>query len=283
MTFWLNGAFSDETSAIHIDDRGFLLGDGIFETIFIREGLPVLFDDHHGRLKASLQDLGLATTLPQDMRSLLTGLAMKNDLGSENAAARITVTGGRSNRGLQRSAGPRPTVLMTIAPVLSPSANIQLHVSSYYRMTGAIASRYKTIGYMENILAKEAAQSAGFDDALLINQHGRIACASAANVFAIDQDGAVFTPSVEEGAMPGIVRAALIAGFSEHGIEIKECAVTPSQIENSELFLTNSLIGLAPASIKCRAKEASSRTFKILNAWYHSHIEADIMQRAQTQ
>ena len=101
MKIWFNGEIRNEQGVIGARDRGFLLGDGVFETLSVINGEPLFLSRHVGRLKASLIALGFATSL--DERSLgnaIAALAEINDLKIGNAVARITVTRGTSERGL---------------------------------------------------------------------------------------------------------------------------------------------------------------------------------------
>src|SRR5215211_596793 len=107
MIAYLNGEWVDALAAtIPIDDRGFLLADGVFETARLVNGKYFRLDQHLDRLAASAQQLRLQTLPQQELQRLVYDLAHRNQL--RDASLRITITRGRGGRGLDtRGAGPQ--------------------------------------------------------------------------------------------------------------------------------------------------------------------------------
>lgn len=108
-------------------------------------------------------------------------------------------------------------------------------------------ARVKSLNYLDNVLARRAAEASGADDALLLNTAGDLACASAANLSLL-LDGVLVTPSVASGALPGTLRGLVIAELApQAGLEVSERAVRPEELRAAqEVFLTNALLGIAP-------------------------------------
>lgn len=286
MIYWLNGAFHDEPMAIRIDDRGLLLGDGVFETLLVRDGIPAFWDAHLTRLTASLDELimGRDVIMPlvREGRALIRRLAQENQLDKGDASLRVTITRGPAPRGLRVELAKAPTVMMTIAPAPAQkamAAGRTLHVSRYKRAEVSIASRIKTTSYIDNILALHEAIEAGCDDALLLNSVGRVACVSAGNVFVLSDDDGVTTPPCSEGALPGIVRDVLMMACQRNGITLNEAPIELEVARRSELVVTNSMIGLVPAGIDS-VKGMRGDLFDRLNAWYQSALSDDLNQSA---
>jgi branched-chain amino acid aminotransferase len=101
-------------------------------------------------------------------------------------------------------------------------------------------SRVKVTSCADNILARIEATRLGFDDAILLNGAGRVAEATAANLFAVI-DGALVTPPVGDGALPGVMRGTII-----DKMPVEERSLTPEDLAGaSEMFLTTSL-GIRP-------------------------------------
>ena len=116
MIVYLNGDWLESDNAkIAIDDRGFLLADGVFETARLTGGRYFRLDHHLDRLAESARQLRLPMPDYALLEEIARAIAMKNDL--RDGSLRITITRGRGGRGLDtRGAGP-PTILATIAPV----------------------------------------------------------------------------------------------------------------------------------------------------------------------
>ncbi|MEM8935303.1 MAG: aminotransferase class IV [Pseudomonadota bacterium] len=283
MLYWLNGVFDDASAAIDVADRGFLIGDGVFETILVEKGAPIFLDAHLERLHAGLDALELAMAkLPEDWRGVLDRLSRANSLGPERAVMRITVTRGAAGRGLDMAAADAtpPTVLVTLAPAPPSSDKIlNLQISSYRRSEHSITARCKTLNYTDNILARAEAREGGADEAILLNTRGMAACAAASNLFVVSGDR-ISTPKVSDGALPGVVRRKLLeeAAISED-LAIAETAITPEQLGRSACFLTNSLLGVAPATLMSARAAMDAKaveTIDRLRAWYDALVAAEV-------
>lgn len=278
MKVWLNDEIRDSRAAIDAGDRGFLLGDGAFETIYVENGKPAFLAEHLARLRFGLGVLQIPAHAAHAALALLgdviSRLAAENDL-QEKASARITVTRGSGRRGLAFPSAEEasPTLLVTLSPFPpQQTASIKLHLTQRRRFSGAATARFKAIGgYADNILAFNEAVSAGAGEAVMLNEHGRVAGAAAANLFAIDESGAVITPPLEEGALPGVVRALLLSG--DHGVAISESALAPEALQRCALFITNSLKGVVAAHLSAPLQ---SPVLQRLQTWYQERLQREI-------
>jgi len=278
---WLNGAFQEEGAGVDVADRGFLLGDGAFETLYVENRRPAFLAEHLARLHRGLAVLRIpAPAALSDLREIIARLARDNTLAEARAAARITVTRGPGGRGLgfPPTDETAPTMLVTLGPAPAPAeAPLRLFLSERRRYSGAAAAGFKSIGgYVDNMLAFNEARQAGADDALLLNEKGRLASTARANLFLIDETGAVITPPEGEGAMPGVVRGALIAGAGEHGVSIAETPIAPGDLTRARAFVTNSLLGLAPAELVSGAGLSAPTgidVFTRLQTWYRERLQ----------
>lgn len=282
MTFWLNGVFKEETAAIDIADRGFLLGDGVFETILLVDGVPAFLAAHLERMGGGAAALGIEAALDEkEIEGVLAELAWRNGAQKGFASARLTLTRGAGARGLAAAKGAAtPTFLATVSVYAPPEASspARLIVSRHRRNELSAATRWKTLNYLDNILARMEAAEAGADDALMLNSAGRAACASAANVFFVIA-GAVVTPPAREGALAGIVRRVLLENAKAAGVEIKEAPVDARDAEGAPLFLSNSLIGLRPGFLS-GAGGAAEEVLERLQTCYGEAMKRDLERRA---
>lgn len=239
---WLNGALL-ERADVRIDpaDRGLLLADGLFETLAVRAGAVVRLQAHLDRLAAGAAVLGLP--LPYGRDALADALA---DTARANAvsdgALRLTLTAGVGPRGLPRPDPLAPTVLITAAaspPVATPLPPARLRIATLTRRNEhSPLSRVKSLAYLDQILARREAAAQGDDDALLLNTASALACASAATLFVVLADGALVTPPLADGALPGTRRAAVLAA-----LDGREATLRPVDLWTArEVFLTSSLM-----------------------------------------
>jgi branched-chain amino acid aminotransferase/4-amino-4-deoxychorismate lyase len=231
---------------IPLDDRGLLLGEGLFETVLAVGGVLHALEAHLDRLAAGCVTLGL----PAPDRQEATALMVRAVAGVQapRAAVRLTLTGGSGGRGLDRPDRPQLRLFATASPSARPETPARVVVSAVRRNDGSPASRLKTLAYLDNALARAEARERGADEAVMLNTRGEAACAAAANLFWLT-GGVLFTPALECGVLAGVARAELIAGAERMGIAVREVRAGPDDILRADAcFLTNSLIGLRPVS-----------------------------------
>ncbi len=224
---------------IPLDDRGLLLGDGLFETMLALDGAIPLIEAHLDRLAGGCATLGLPALDRDAARALCLGAAP----ASGRAAVRLTLTAGSGGRGLDRPDPVAPRLLASAAlspPVQTPAALI---VAAARRNEGSPAARLKTLSYLDNVLARAEARAAGADEAVMLNNRGEVACAGAANLFWIEGEQ-MFTPALACGVLAGITRGRLLGM-----IAVAEVAADAARLDAADaVFLTNSLIGVRPVS-----------------------------------
>jgi branched-subunit amino acid aminotransferase/4-amino-4-deoxychorismate lyase len=163
--------------------------------------------------------------------------------GEGRFAVRLTLTAGSGGRGLDQPAVPLPRLFATAAPSAPVATPASAIIATTRRNEGSVASRLKTLSYLDNVLARAEAKAAGVDEAVMLNNRGEIACAAAANLFWVEE-GRLFTPRLDCGVLAGITRARLMT------LEpVEEVAVGAEALDSAEaVFLTNSLIGVRPVA-----------------------------------
>jgi branched-chain amino acid aminotransferase len=278
MIIWINGELMDERDArIAPNDRGFLLGDGLFETLLARQGRIAFLDAHVIRLAAGGNILGIP--LPASTRHLGVACGMLLEANgltqSPRTALRITLTRGPGPRGLLPPATPNPTLMITASESPTPAASQSAVLATPRRNALSPVSRLKALPYLDNLLAREEARSRGADEALMLDTSGHLACASVANIFLWEGDKLV-TPAEECGILPGVTRAAVIELAERLKISVTEDMIAPQRIARADgAFLTNSLIGLMPLSRIERRDVPMHRLTGRLQAAYELLLEAD--------
>lgn len=262
-TIWIDGRIAAaDAPAITVLDRGFLLGDGVFETLRARRGVVIELDEHLERLRTSA--LPLAIALPADDAGIVAGIAAVlaseklDDDGSSghapgDAAIRITVTrGAYASRGLAPSGQSDGTTIVIVAwPHVPPSASIlrdglTLVTSSVRRDPGSPLAGVKTTSRAESIFARLEADRAGADDALILDTTGHVSEATSANVFAIRRDHLV-TPPLASGCLAGTTRSWLLDHAAAHDLIPEERPMTRADLLHAdEVLLSSSVAGILP-------------------------------------
>ncbi|WP_119304234.1 aminotransferase class IV [Dongia deserti] len=248
---WLNGRLVPrEQARIDIADRGLLLGDGLFETLRVYRGHVFKLEDHLGRLARGAAELGIPLPLDvPDIASAVHETLEAHHLDAASAALRVTLTRGPGQRGLLPPEDPNPNLIISVSPY-HPAATeggfAVLTSKRARRNEGSLTARLKTLGYLDNIVAQAEAAAEGTDEALLLNNKGTIACGARSNLFAVIK-GTLLTPTIEEGALPGITRATVLHLAKELAVQVTETRISHGDLAKAEeAFLTNSLLEIVP-------------------------------------
>jgi branched-subunit amino acid aminotransferase/4-amino-4-deoxychorismate lyase len=225
-------------------DRGFTLGVGLFETVLVRGGEPILWDEHLARLARGCVRLGLPAPEPRRCRAAAREALGSAGLEGSNAALRLTWTGGEGARGLDPPTTITPRLLARASPLMAPPIAISLHVVSIRRNPSSPSSCLKTLSYLDQVTARAEARAAGADDALMLSVDDSVACAAAGNLFWLT-DGVLHTPALTSGVLDGIVRGAIIYAARELGDRVVEVRAPLSAVlASNAVFISNSLVGL---------------------------------------
>ena len=238
-------ATDQNTVLFDLSDRGLLLGDGVFDTSLVIDGQMVQRDLHVARLLRDAQAIGLDVSPDRLAQFIAEALAP-----DANGAFRITITRGPAPRGLELSVNVRPTLLSKLSPI---NPDIQyaprtLMTSTIRRNSSSPTARHKTLAYMDNILARRAAVERGFDDALFLNETGKVCCATSGNLFFAVGEKLV-TPPILDGVLPGTVRAWLVDNAAQIELDLIEASLTLEEAKAADFVLmTNSLRLFSPVT-----------------------------------
>ena len=248
---YLNGALIPRSEArISVFDHGFLYGYGLFETMRAYNSKIFLLERHLKRLLGSAEIIGLASNLSEiDLGRACLDTLRAN--GLEDARLRLTVSRGEVDPFPGTGISSTPTVLVTArgyTPLSAGTYNrgFKAGVSSLRRCRQSLISRIKSANYLVSVLAKMEAETAGLDEALLLNESGFIAEGSVSNIFFATSSSLV-TPPLESGILPGITREVVIELADTLGINVAERDVRLADLgQFDEAFLTNSVMEIMP-------------------------------------
>ena len=242
---FLNGDFFLTSMAqIPAGDRGFLYGDGLYETIRVHDARPFLWEWHMMRFTDGAVSLGI--TQPQTTESLLGNV---NELIRRNSISesviRIALSRGVGERGYGVTGEEQPTLLITQHPLLpTPAKPLSLVSTSARVAVDDPLAKLKSANKLGSILAKREATAQGADDGFILNSDGNVTEASSANLFWVE-DGTLRTPPVSDGVLPGITRRLLVGLVSALGQAVREESVASDRLQQADAaFVTSAATGI---------------------------------------
>lgn len=232
----------EDEVAISVHDRGFTLGDGVFDTQLANDGHLWDADLHFERIlhDATILGIPLEKTI-FELKTISTMLLARNSIASGRWVVRTQVTRGLSARGLAPPTVTHPTIVMRAipAPPINDAPVNAIIAETVRRNEHSPFSRIKSLNYGDNILALMEAQETGVQDAILLNTEGHVACMTSSNIFIVE-DGIWITPPISDGVLAGITRQKLIG---EH--KAREDHITVERLKKAqEIWHCNSVIGL---------------------------------------
>lgn len=242
MIVFVNGSFvSEEQATISVFDRGWLYGDGLFETILIRGGCPFRWADHLRRMREGAGLLRIELP-PGDLRGILAELVHRNQC--EDGVARITLTRGCGFRGYSPRGADSPSLTMSLHPASatrSPVRSWNVILASTRVWSGDPLLRCKSCNKLPQILARAEADAAGADEAIFANEAGYLTEGTSGNLFWI-KSSHVYTAPVGAGLLPGITRRLIMELALSMGLGCYEKALhleEASQVDGMFLTLTS--------------------------------------------
>ena len=237
MTTWCNGQFVESLS-LDVNERGLMLGDGLFETLAVHQGKAIWLEEHLVRMGEAASELGIPF-VKGEVNFAVSAILQKSAAPTE--VLRVTLTRGPTARGLAAEA-TKPSLILSLNPFdkskLPPT--LRLATSAIRRNPSSPTSRMKTLNYIDNIMAARAASTSA-DDALMLNAAGNVSCSTVGNIFMLKGD-MLTTPALDQGILPGIVRAKIIQGANQIGLRVIQSVIAPTALAQADaIFLTNSL------------------------------------------
>lgn len=280
---YINNRFvSEDVPCIYANDRGLLLGDGIFETLKVKKNCILFFDQHFTRLVYSANYLNINFNLNSvKLKNICTDLIERNNLQEEqNVFLRITVTRGRSKRGIAIPKEITNTLLITTGISNSRHANkpLNLTVSSTVQNEKSPLVYLKTLQFLPNILVREEAIKNGFDDGIMLNTQKNITETSAATIFFV-QNNCCITSKIDDGVMNGIMRNIIIQICQVNKISYQERSIHINEIISFEsAFVCNSLVEIQPvASINMKKMNQDNTTMHQITLLYDKFCNSYIL------
>ncbi len=231
---------------VSVREGAFLHGEGIFETVRLYSGRPLLLQSHLERASAGAKLLGLklppARTVEREIARLVAANRVRGD-----AVGRITLSRAHSNRRAAVARATRVLILRSLPDDLARQCErgISVRTLPFERAVGPAAA-IKHLSYLPSILALRAADLAGAAEALFLSPGGQVLEGATTNVYACI-DNTLFTPPADGRILPGVVRRHLFSLGGEGLPPIKEASISRADLDRaSEVFLTNAVREIVP-------------------------------------
>ncbi|MEO6696443.1 MAG: aminodeoxychorismate lyase [Gammaproteobacteria bacterium] len=240
----INGKPAEQIS---VQDRGLHYGDGLFETIAVREGVPLLWERHMQRLELGCSRLGI----PQLDYPLLRAEAQQVCDDVEQAILKIIITRGEAGRGYR----PPPNVIPTriVARYSWPEwpqnfwqEGVRVRICQTRLSSNPALAGIKHLNRLEQVLARSEWDESDIPEGLMLDQTEYVIEATQSNLFIVNE-GRLLTPDLSSSGVAGIMRAWIMEIASELSIPCVVTRLTLAEVQAAEeSFLCNSLIGVWP-------------------------------------
>ena len=237
---WVNGNIVDPLEAsVSAVDHAIVVGDGVFETLKVANGIPFALSRHIKRLTFSAQGLGIP--LPNED---LLRKAINEVLEKDPVAERLRVTWSSGPGPLSSSRGnSEGTLSVASSPGTDWPSSEKVQLSEWTRNENGALTGLKTTSYAENVKALYSAKEDGCSEAVFLNTSGWLCEGTGTNIFLVVNENLI-TPDLSSGCLAGITRELVleIEEVEERNISLQEASMA------SEAFLTSSTRDISPIS-----------------------------------
>jgi 4-amino-4-deoxychorismate lyase len=242
---WIDGVAGDSVPA---DDRGLQYGDGVFETILVRRGVPRFLDLHRERLRRGLDRLG---TRFEAGEALGHDIARATAMAPPLAILKIIVTRGTARRGYappEELTARRIVSLWPTAPLPGDliTNGVMLNVAHLRLPQPSPFAGLKHLNRLENVMAAADIGGGAFFDALMLDTDGRLVSGTSSNLFLV-KAGELLTPRVDRAGVNGVMRQVVLREAPRLDIAAREQDLGLDDLAGADgMFITNARIGVVP-------------------------------------
>jgi branched-chain amino acid aminotransferase len=245
------------------NNRAFLYGDAVFETVKILDNKILFLEDHYFRLMSSMRILRMEIPMNFTMEFFENELLSKAKSENIEASARARITVYRKDGGYYLPENNNVNYEISVSKIEKSlyeiqKANFEIDLYKDFYISKQLISTLKTTNKLINITGSIYADENGLDSCVLINEDKNVIEALNGNIFML-KDGVLSTPPISEGCLNGIMRKQIL-GLAKtlENIEVIEAVISPFDLQKAdELFITNVIMGIQPIT-KYRKKEFQS-------------------------
>ncbi len=266
-----------ENGCPFFSNLGFHYGEGLFETVLVREGRPIFLDEHLDRITSSAKELAFPP-LPEN--GAIHDLVNQNLSGIPGDSAILKIIISIAGNGRYSRSNAQSLIHIHIAPHSTPlkkaaENGVTLITSDVPRNAGSYLQKHKTLNYLESVMARRKAESEGAYEALIVDTDDMIVECSMSNLFFVTNDH-LFTPPLSCNILPGITRGKVLDLAAQDGIKTSERLFSFIDIlDSTEAFVTNSISGIVPVKEidgKAIGRECPGVITRRLSNLYSEHV-----------
>ena len=266
-----NGEIVEDNTSLSINNRAFLYGDGVFETLKIVNNKILFLEDHYFRLMASMRILRMEIPMNFTMEYLEGEILKLAKINQLERSARVRLTIFRNDGGYYLPTSNEISFLIAIKPLEKELYSIEnetyeVELFKDFYITKHLLSTLKSTNKIINITASIFAKENDYNNCLILNDSKNIVEAINGNIFMV-VGYKLITPPISEGCLNGIMRKQILALAKKiDHLEVLEEVISPFDLQKAdELFITNVISGIQPIS-KYRKKEFTNQLSKDLLA-----------------
>ncbi len=234
-------------TSLSLEERALHYGDGLFETLAIREGRPEFWEEHLRRLRSGCERLGF----PAPDSRLLESEARQLCGERERGVLKIIVSRGTGGRGYRPPERANPTRILSLHPwpewpESHQTQGVEARICSTPLACNPALAGIKHLNRLEQVLARAEWGDPAIAEGIMLSTDGHLVEGTMSNLFLV-RDGRLLTPDLSRCGVAGIMREKVMESACRLGIECETLFLGLEELEKAEgVFLTNSLIGIWP-------------------------------------
>jgi len=278
-----NGDVRDTRDALLSPGQvGFMNGWGVFSTLRVSDGVLFAYSRHYARMQRDAELMNVPFAISAD--SLHSSLASLIDANHAfNATLRVAVV--RNKGGLFESpqiACDADTIAFT-ADLANWGIGVHLKYVPNGRHGASPFAGLKVTSWAQNLTWNEKAHQEGYDEVLLLNEHGHVSECTSANVFVVRGRDVLTPPVAGSGCLPGVTRALLLEEIRIADLNIREEQITPAQLEDSDgVFITSTTRDLLPVlTVDRRPMQQAGETLHRLLEAFRGYRSAYVLEHSR--
>jgi branched-chain amino acid aminotransferase len=278
-----NGDIRDTRDAVLSPGQvGFLNGWGVFSTLRVSDGVLFAYARHYARMQRDAALMRVPFTIsPEDLQKCLTSLIDANH--AFNATLRVAVV--RNKGGLFEApqiASDADIVAFT-ADLTNWGNGVHLNFVPNSRHGASPFAGLKVTSWAQNLTWYEKAHQDGYDEVLLMNEHGHVSECTSANVFIVRGNEVLTPPLATAGCLPGVTRALLLEEIRIPEVTIREQPITPAELEAADgVFITSTTRDLVPVlSVDKRPLKQAPETVNRLLGAFRGYRSAYVLEHSR--
>ena len=271
-----NGNFTDKFS-IHFNNRGFLFGDSVFETIKVVNNNLLFWEEHYLRLMSSMRILRIRIPNLYTPEFLENEIKKTNSNFNKSFSGRVRLTIFRDGKGLYLPESNEPVFLINSKETKKTSFNInsgnyKVDIYKEYFIQSNLLSNIKSNNRLINVLGSIYSKENELDNCIILNDQKNVAEFLNGNIFIV-KDKKVTTPPVSSGCLDGVMRKKIIESLKQFQIlSFEEKNISPFElISSDEIWISNSISGIIPVT-EYRKKRFSKMFAQTMVEYFNKKI-----------